>query len=144
MLLFAAGYLIGVGLEGSVALPLHPADPNALWTAAGAVLVTAGLLLFAWGLWTFARAHTGIMLQQAATRVVTHGPYRRTRNPMYVGSVIAYVGASLVINSLWPVLLLPAVVQLLTEFIIWREERYMRAMFGPTYDAYCERVPRWL
>lgn len=142
MLLFAGGYLIGVWIDSNVPVVLRPAQP--LWVAGGAVLAAAGVALFLWGLLTFARARTGIMLQHAATTVVTDGPYRWMRNPMYVGSVMSYIGASVLINSLWPLLLLPAVMALLTEFIIGREEQYMRMMFGPTYDEYCRRVRRWL
>lgn len=144
LLLFTLGFLIGLWIDNGVALALRPAQPDAMWAAAGAVLAMSGAALFAWGLWTFAQARTGIMLQHAATSVVTQGPYRWTRNPMYVGCVLLYVGASLVFNSLWPILLLPAVIVLLNDHIIAREEQYMRTMFGDAYEAYCRRVRRWV
>jgi protein-S-isoprenylcysteine O-methyltransferase Ste14 len=117
---------------------------HALLLAVGTALVAAGTGLFAWGMQTFANARTGILLQRAATRVVNQGPYRWTRNPMYVGSVAVYVGFALLLNTIWPLVALPVVVYALTTIVIAREEAYMRRRFGVDYDDYCQRVPRWL
>jgi protein-S-isoprenylcysteine O-methyltransferase Ste14 len=84
------------------------------------------------------------MLQQDASHVVESGPYRFSRNPMYVGSTVGYTGLALLFNLAWPVVLLPIVLIVLTVAVILREERYMHARFGPAYETYCARVPRWL
>jgi protein-S-isoprenylcysteine O-methyltransferase Ste14 len=75
---------------------------------------------------------------------VTGGPYRRTRNPMYVAMTLLYLGASLLMNGLWPLLALPVVLAALTFAVIRREERYLSSAFGAEYDAYRRRVRRWL
>jgi protein-S-isoprenylcysteine O-methyltransferase Ste14 len=112
--------------------------------AIGGLAFAAGMVLFAWGLSTFARVRTGIMLQQDATHIVEQGPYRFSRNPMYVGFTASYLGLALFFNVVWPIVLLPVVLIVLTVGVIAREERYMRERFGADYEAYCGRVPRWL
>ena len=141
--LFAGGFWLGVWWDGRQAWPIDAALAPAL-VVAGAALVAAGLALFIAGLATFARAHTGIMLQQAATAVVESGPYRWSRNPQYVAFVAIYLGAALIANSVWPLVLLPVIVGALHALVIAREERYMRRTFPQEYGAYCRRVRRWL
>jgi protein-S-isoprenylcysteine O-methyltransferase Ste14 len=63
---------------------------------------------------------------------------------MYVGFVAMYLGAALLANSVWPLLLLPVVIITLESLIINREERYLRSVFGAEYEEYCRRVGRWL
>ena len=141
--LFVAGFWLGVWWDGRAPWPVAPDAASALFTA-GVLLVTGGLALFIFGLVTFARAHTGIMLQQAATAVVEAGPYRWSRNPQYVAFVAIYIGATLMANSVWPFFLLPVVIGALHALVIAREERYMRRTFPQEYGDYCRRVPRWL
>ena len=120
------------------------AGPKPAQIAAGVLMIGVGTWLFMWGLATFFRSSTGIMLQQSASTVVDAGPYRFSRNPMYVGLTVGYVGVALVINVAWPIVLLPVVLVAVTMAVIAREERYMLARFGPAYEAYCARVRRWL
>ena len=72
------------------------------------------------------------------TAIVERGPYRFTRNPMYLAMAFAYVGLSLLFNNLWALALLPAVLLVIDVFVIRREERYLIAKFGDSYAA----VPR--
>jgi protein-S-isoprenylcysteine O-methyltransferase Ste14 len=144
--LFAAGFVLAWLLETRVArvrLVGGTASPLPL-EVAGVLLGAAGLALVGWGLVTFRRARTGIYPTQSASRVVDAGPYRFTRNPMYVGMTLLYVGLALAANTAWPFVLLPAVLWALHALVIRREERYLRAAFGEAYDAYCRRVRRWL
>jgi len=110
----------------------------------GAALLLAGFALIAWGLYTFANAHTGILPIRSATRIVDYGPYRFTRNPMYTGMAIMYLGGALALNWGWPVILLPVAILAIYELVIKREERYLSAAFPVEYGRYCERVRRWL
>ncbi|HEX6576620.1 MAG TPA: isoprenylcysteine carboxylmethyltransferase family protein [Gemmatimonadaceae bacterium] len=111
---------------------------------AGSAILAAGLLLTFWGLITFARARTAILPMRPASRIVTHGPYRLTRNPMYTGLSVAYLGGSLLMNSGWAVLLLPVVMLAVYHFVIKREERYLSAAFPSEYNSYRQKVRRWL
>ena len=76
--------------------------------------------------------------------LVTWGPFRFSRNPMYVGFVLFYTGVGLLLNSLWIVLLAAVFVAGLTQVIIVRDERLLEKQFGDEYRTYQARVRRWL
>ena len=91
------------------------------------------------------RAHkTPFNPARPARSLVVDGPYRFTRNPMYLGMAGAYAGAALASGLLWPLLFLPAVLGIVDRLIIPREERHLRELFGEDYERYAERVRRWL
>jgi hypothetical protein len=75
---------------------------------------------------------------------VTTGPFRWSRNPLYLANLIIYVGTTLVVDALWPFVLLVPLIALLEWGVIRREERYLSRKFGAPYDAYRARVRRWL
>jgi protein-S-isoprenylcysteine O-methyltransferase Ste14 len=104
----------------------------------------AGFVLMLWGLLTFARVRTGILPIRSATQVVTHGPYRFSRNPMYTGMALAYLGGALSVNSGWSLLLLPFVMLGIYQLVIKREERYLSSAFPAEYGDYKKKVRRWL
>jgi protein-S-isoprenylcysteine O-methyltransferase Ste14 len=110
----------------------------------GIALLLAGLVLIFWGMLTFARAKTAILPMRPASRVVTHGPYRFTRNPMYSGMAVSYLGGAIGMNSGWSLIFFPFVIALLYWLVITREERYLSSEFGEDYDAYRQRVRRWI
>ena len=110
----------------------------------GTVMLAAGLILMAWGLMTFARLRTSILPFKAARALVIKAPYTFTRNPMYLGLLVAYFGAALATNWAWPLVFLPAVLGVMSGFVIAREERYLVAAFGADYEDYCRRVRRWI
>ncbi|MDO5506161.1 MAG: isoprenylcysteine carboxylmethyltransferase family protein [Pseudoxanthomonas suwonensis] len=110
----------------------------------GQVVVGGALLVMGWAMLTFRRAQTAIMPHKAASRLVTSGPYRHSRNPMYVCLVAMQLGLCLIYNTPWPALLLPLVILLLQRRIILREERHLIDTFGQDYLDYCARVGRWL
>jgi len=142
--IFAAAFAFGAWWDARKAWPIHTGSLAEWLAVAGVVSVTFGIILFAAGMTTFARARTGILLQRPATRVVATGPYRWSRNPMYVGFAAIYAGACLLMNMVWPLLLLPVVIIATNRLVIAREERYMRETFTTAYQTYSQRVPRWL
>jgi protein-S-isoprenylcysteine O-methyltransferase Ste14 len=97
-----------------------------------------------WALWLFARHDTALLPGQATTMLVEEGPYRVSRNPLYLGLIAAYLGLALLAPSVWAIVLAPVAVLLLLWGSIWPEERYLRARFGESYAAYTKRVRRWL
>lgn len=126
-------------------LPLvDSASAAQLLDVIGWMLVALGALLAAWGALTFLRHKTAILPHHPASAIVAAGPYRFTRNPMYLGFTMAYLGGSLTINTWWAMMLLPVVMLLLDRLVIQREERYLTAAFGEEYTAYQRRVGRWL
>ena len=110
----------------------------------GFVITIIGVAIGAWGMLTFARAHTAIAPIRPASQLVQHGPYRFTRNPMYSGLTFAYLGVAALFNLAWAILVLPVVVVALRRLVIVREEAYLQREFGEEYERYRRRVRRWL
>jgi protein-S-isoprenylcysteine O-methyltransferase Ste14 len=142
--LFVLGFVGGLLLDAAVPLGLVPGDPSPLWAFVGWTLVALGLVLAGWAMFAFHGARTPIIPVRPTTALVEVGPYRFTRNPMYVGLGLVYLGLALWLDALWPVLLLPGVYVLLWRLVVRREERYLEGAFGEPYAAYRRRVRRWL
>lgn len=144
-LLFVAGFVLGLLLERVERVRLIGGDaPRAVGVIGGWAAIAAGLGVMLWALLTFTRARTAVFPNRPATRVVTSGPYAWSRNPMYVGLALAYVGLALLTNHGWPLALLPLVLASLYALVIRREERYLGAAFPREYGEYRRRVRRWL
>jgi protein-S-isoprenylcysteine O-methyltransferase Ste14 len=143
-LIFVGGFIVG-WILGRFVLPLPLTGSHSAGLAsAGWIVVAVGVGLVGWGMFTFVALHTAIIPDRPASRVVTRGPYRFTRNPMYVGLTTVYLGLCAVVNSWWTVILLPVVLALLVRLVIRREEAYLLDAFGADYTAYQARVRRWL
>ena len=118
---------------------------SSVWTKIiGGVFFVSGIFFLAWGRAVMVRAGTNVPPNQPTLVIVTDGPFRWTRNPLYVGGTIAYLGLTLAFTQLWGILLLIPMLLILNRGIIQREERYLEKKFGETYLAYKTRVPRWL
>lgn len=97
-----------------------------------------------WSLWLFARHDTGLLPGQATHSMIEEGPYRVSRNPLYVGMLALYVGLALLAPTFWGLVLFPAAVLLVLWGAIHPEERFLHERFGEPYDDYRRRVRRWL
>ncbi len=104
----------------------------------------AGILLAAWALLTFIRAGTNIRPDRAADKLVTTGPFRRFRNPMYLSEVLILLGLAELTHNLWFVILAPVFALLVTWLAILPEERHLEARFGDIYRDYKSRSRRWI
>ncbi len=143
-LLFAAGFLAGVWLRRAVPGDALPPEIAGRALPAGIALAAAGALLGLWGILTFAMAKTTPIPHKAVSTLVLHGPYRFSRNPMYVGLTAVYLGLALALNRFWPLALLPIVFAILIAAVVRPEERYLESRFGEDYRAYRARVRRFL
>lgn len=142
--LFVVGFLMAVALDRWVfSLRLGGVSRTTLLIA-GWVLIVVGMLVLLWALLTFARARTAILPSRPARTIVATGPFRYSRNPMYVAFSAVYIGLALLMSMAWPLLLLPLVLLGLYALVIRREERYLGHAFGDEYAAYRSRVRRWL
>jgi protein-S-isoprenylcysteine O-methyltransferase Ste14 len=140
---FVLTYLLGVGLE--YALPFRGGNgglPGIKVT--GGVLFGIGAVIAGWGLLTFRAARTTTVPGQASSRLVTWGPYRFSRNPMYVGLIVAYLGEAGILRQVWPLFLLPLTVAYVNWIVIPLEESKLKEVFAEEYDRYRLRVRRWL
>lgn len=139
---YAVALLGGWWLDRNwLALPLDLGEATRLlgWIALG-----VGLTLFAWTLATFARHHTTVNPYVAASTLCTGGPFRFSRNPIYLGDWLILVGVSLLLNTLWPLAFAPLVWATIRYGVIRHEEAHLEAKFGDAYRAYKARVRRWL
>jgi protein-S-isoprenylcysteine O-methyltransferase Ste14 len=142
-LIYAGLFLVGYALHRLVPLRLW-GDVPLVARLVGWSLVGAGVLLGASAVVLFRRAGTTPNPTRPTTALVLHGPYRFTRNPMYVGLGLCYLGATLLVNSAWPLVLLPVLIGLVQRWVIAPEEAYLERRFGAEYRAYRTRVRRWL
>jgi protein-S-isoprenylcysteine O-methyltransferase Ste14 len=140
-LLYAVAIVGGLLLNRRWPLPIGAGTFDRVF---GALLVAAWAALTAISFQSFWRMHTSIVPIRPATALVSSGPYRFTRNPMYVGLAFLTMAAGLLVDSWWPALLLVPTLTLVRQFVILPEERYLRRRFGDEYDAYTRHVRRWL
>lgn len=142
-LVFVASILLGVILQRVVRPLAIPGGPP-IRVAVGAVLIAAGLCLIVSALVLFRRTGQDPKPWQPSPELVFKGPYRFTRNPMYVAMTLFTVGIGTAINNLW-VLLLGAISLLTVHFIaVLPEERYLTEKFGESYRNYLSQVRRYL
>jgi protein-S-isoprenylcysteine O-methyltransferase Ste14 len=97
-----------------------------------------------WSLWLFARHRTGLLPGEPTRTIIDEGPYRLSRNPLYLGLLALSVALALVTPTVWALVLVPVAVVLLQWGAIGPEERYLHERFGSAYDDYASRVRRWL
>ena len=110
----------------------------------GWVLVVAFAVWNGWSLWLFARYETGLLPGQATRAMIESGPYRLSRNPLYVGLLALYLALALLAPTFWGLVLFPVAVLLVWWGAIRPEERFLHERFGTAYDDYTRRVRRWL
>ena len=140
-LAYLAAILVGAAIDRLV--PIRIIDGSiAGWL--GGVLVLLALGLFVLSLREFRGAQTTIRPDQAASVLVTTGPFRFSRNPMYLSLAILQLGVGIWMNSVWVVVSLIPVLAWITSAVIAREEQYLARRFGPSYAEYRSRVRRWL
>jgi protein-S-isoprenylcysteine O-methyltransferase Ste14 len=121
-----------------------PLRPTVLELVAGSVLLILGMVLNIWAERLFRWNDVGVCPFSRVPLLIDRGPYRLTRNPMYLGLISLNLGATLVSGVLanaWSSI----------AFVIWLhyayvlpEEAFLRNQLGSTFDAYAERVPRWI
>ena len=143
-LLFLGALALGSALSLVVPIGPGPGSANALALTVGLTFVAIGFALVALSVRNFRRAGTSVVPTEPATTLVVTGPYRFTRNPIYVGFVLAYFGLAIVLTSMWVLLLLIPVLVILQRGVVAREEDYLERQFGEAYRKYKARVPRWL
>jgi protein-S-isoprenylcysteine O-methyltransferase Ste14 len=110
----------------------------------GVVSLALGFFVMTWAWWLFKRSGTPIRPTDRASFLVTSGPFRFTRNPMYLGILAILVGITLWLGS-WPMLVAPVgFFVFMSFFFIPHEERMLRDIFGEAYTSYSRRVRRWI
>lgn len=110
----------------------------------GIVLFAIALVFLFRSLIQFISSRNTLITIKPASSLQTTGIYNFTRNPMYVGLALVYLGLSCQIGNWWNLILFPVLILMVQEFIIKREERYLERAFGAQYSDYKLKVRRWL
>lgn len=114
------------------------------WTWLGAAPMVAGIALAVAGAGLFRRHNTGVVPFSPATYLVTTGPYRFTRNPMYLGMVLLLCGVAMMLGTLSPWIVIPLFAWWIGHRFIAQEEVMLEQVFGDEYVRFKQRVRRWI
>lgn len=116
--------------------------PTTTWL--GGVLIAGGIVLGGGAVSMFVRAHTTVIPHRRVSNLVTSGPLRFSRNPMYTALALITIGSALTIGTWWPLVTLIPALAIIGYSVIGPEERYLSEVFSEDYAAYRARVRRWL
>jgi protein-S-isoprenylcysteine O-methyltransferase Ste14 len=141
---FILAYLIGFVVQLYLPIPVPSPKVVRICLIAGLVLVIVGVAFAFSALGIFKKRSTTTIPVETPTSLVTSGPYGVTRNPMYVGLTLIYLGVAGTRAEVWPIIVLPVLLAYVNFIVIPVEERLLRATFGNAYDRYCASVRRWL
>ena len=140
--LILLGFLLaGLALDWLRPLPLLPAA--AQYAIGGVLIALASAFAFSAIAW-FLRAGTNVPTRRPATALVTSGPYRISRNPIYAGMILLLLGIGAMVDSAWILAMAIPLALVLRYGVIAREERYLEAKFGDSYREFRARVRRWI
>lgn len=143
--LHLAAIAVGFVLDWIVPTVLAPSDLSPSWRAAiGGGLVALGAALFTWSIGRFRAADTPVPTIQPTRALVADGPYRFSRNPIYLSMAVIHAGIALAADNAWVLLLLAPTLIVIRYGVIAREERYLERKFGADYLAYKRQVRRWV
>lgn len=140
---FLAAFLIGIVLNTQWAISLSML-PDSWRQGPGWILILLGVLIMPSVLRRFRRSGTTFDVRKAASTLIADGPYQFSRNPTYVSLTLLYVGAGLLFNNGWILLLLTPVILIMDLWVIRKEERHLEVQFGEDYLRYKATVRRWL
>jgi protein-S-isoprenylcysteine O-methyltransferase Ste14 len=140
-LVYGAAIVTGLLVELGWPLSFLPSVVAALL---GSFLVVIAVVLFSYSIRIFRAAGTPVRGNKPTSVIVRTGPYRFSRNPIYLAFSIFQLGIASCVNSLWLIATLLGAVALMAWVVIPREERYLERRFGADYLAYKRSVRRWL
>lgn len=141
---FVLMFLVGLGLHYLTPLTIQSAGIIFISRITGMVLTVGGALIAFSSLGIFRAARTTTVPFETPSKLITSGPYRFSRNPMYVGLTLIYLGVAGIQVQIWPVLLLPLLAIYIHRVVIPVEEARLRGVFGDAYEQYCARTRRWV
>jgi protein-S-isoprenylcysteine O-methyltransferase Ste14 len=134
--------IAGLALDWLVPLSFLPADlPAGLL---GAMVFVLALALFAWAIVTITRAGSNVPTNLPTTAIVESGPYRYTRNPIYLAMFLGLIGLAIAFDNVWLLMMLVPFALVIRYGVVAREEAYLERKFGDVYRGYRSRVRRWL
>ncbi len=142
--IYLGGLALGLLLHRLLPLKYLPRTVRGIGLTLGSTCISIALSFFLSAFQQMRNANTNINPAQPATTIVAEGPFRFTRNPIYLSMTLLYIGIMFLVNSLWMMFILPIILGLINFGVIAREERYLEGKFGAQYLDYKQRVRRWL
>lgn len=140
-LIYFIGFLFAYAMNRFYPIPMF-GPPLSIVVAL--LAVTPSAVLGLWSLVEFLRARTNLFPHKPSSSLVIVGPYRVTRNPMYLSLTLLYVSFGFLLSIAWAFIVLPAIMFIMNVYVIIREESYLESRFGEQYRAYKQQVRRWL
>ena len=141
-LIWALAAVVGIALGWLAPVPFMPMAALAPWF--GGALFVLALALFGWAITTMTRSGSNVPTSKPTIAIVEAGPYRFTRNPIYLGMMLSLAGLAIAFDSLWSLLTLVLFFLIIRYGVVAREEAYLERKFGDVYRSYRARVWRWL
>jgi protein-S-isoprenylcysteine O-methyltransferase Ste14 len=141
-LAWALAFLAGLAIDQLYPLRFVPEWISVPWT--GTAIFALGFALAIWAIATIRNAGTRVETNRPTTAIVTGGPYRFTRNPIYLGMFLGQTGLAIGFDSLWILAMLVPFFLVIRYGVVAREEAYLDRKFGDAYLAYKSQVRRWL
>jgi len=139
-IIFLCAILLGIGLN--LAWPLHFLSPSV--RLLGPIVTACAVVLFLLSYQEFRAAGTSVRGSKRTTAIVQTGPYRFSRNPIYLSFILLVLGLSVWLNDLWLLVTLVPAVGFISMVVIPREERFLERNFHDQYSTYKATVRRWL
>jgi protein-S-isoprenylcysteine O-methyltransferase Ste14 len=143
-LIYAATLVAGLILHALYPVRLVLFLPRVVRVVLGCSLAGLALTIATFAFRAMRRAHTTVDPTQPTTALVVEGPFKLTRNPLYLSLTLLYTGITILVNTLWSMLLLPVALAVMRKGVIDREERYLERKFGEQYQQYKASVRRWI
>ena len=134
--------IAGLTLNWLVPLPFLPADLPAGWL--GAMVFVLAVALFAWAIVTMTRVGSNVPTNRPTTAIVESGPYRLTRNPIYLTMFLGLSALAIAFDNSWLLVMLVPFALVIRYGVVAREEAYLERKFADVYRGYRSRVRRWL
>ncbi|MEY9327252.1 methyltransferase family protein [Sinorhizobium fredii] len=142
-LIYGVAALAALALDRVFPIPVAHGHGWAPWLA-GCALILLAALLDLWAVKTLLDRHTAVLLHRCATCLVTGGPFRFTRNPIYLGYTFVMVGLGLITLNPWFFVMGIFAVALTTLIAVRNEERQLLSRFGFEFERYCRHTTRWI
>jgi protein-S-isoprenylcysteine O-methyltransferase Ste14 len=141
-LAFGLAIVVGLALDWLVPLPFMPTGLPVGWL--GTMVFLFALALAAWAIVTITSAGSNVLTNEPTTAIVESGPYRFTRNPIYLGMLLGLVGLAIAFDTFWLLVPLVPFALVIRYGVVAREEAYLERKFPDVYAGYRSRVRRWL
>jgi protein-S-isoprenylcysteine O-methyltransferase Ste14 len=142
-LIFAATFFISIALQNffPISGSFFETPPASI---IGWIFIASNFAIGLPAFIQFLRTRNSLIPTKAATSLQTTGMYTFSRNPMYTGMLFVYSGLAFLVGTWWTFLLIPALIIIITNYVIKREEKYLERAFGQTYLEYKKQVRRWI